>query len=103
MHSFLMAFGLGLLALAPIGPSAFAAEEAARPNILYIFSDDHALQAISAYKNSRYADYFETPTSIVSRKRVRFRALLLCQLDLRPFAGALRPCCRIGIDTVTLM
>lgn len=38
-----------------------AEDQMARPNILYIFSDDHALQAISAYKNSRFADYFDTP------------------------------------------
>ena len=32
-----------------------------RPNILYIFSDDHALQAITAYGNSRYAEHAPTP------------------------------------------
>ena len=38
-----------------------AAAQPERPNILFIFSDDHALQAITAYGNSRYADYFQTP------------------------------------------
>lgn len=32
-----------------------------RPNIIYIFSDDHALQAITAYGNSRYAEHMQTP------------------------------------------
>ncbi len=32
-----------------------------RPNIIFLFSDDHALQAITAYGNSRYADHFSTP------------------------------------------
>lgn len=32
-----------------------------RPNILFIFSDDHALQAITAYGESRYAGHFQTP------------------------------------------
>jgi arylsulfatase A-like enzyme len=37
------------------------ASAAERPNILFIFSDDHALQAITAYGNSRYAKHFQTP------------------------------------------
>ncbi len=37
------------------------AEAAQPPNILFIFSDDHALQAITAYGNSRYAEHFQTP------------------------------------------
>jgi N-acetylglucosamine-6-sulfatase len=32
-----------------------------QPNILFIFSDDHSLQAISAYGKSRYAKHFKTP------------------------------------------
>jgi N-acetylglucosamine-6-sulfatase len=32
-----------------------------QPNILFIFSDDHSLQAITAYGKSRYAKHFQTP------------------------------------------
>lgn len=32
-----------------------------QPNILFVFADDHALQAITAYGNSRYAEHFQTP------------------------------------------
>jgi len=32
-----------------------------QPNILVIFSDDHSLQAITAYGKSRFAKYFQTP------------------------------------------
>jgi N-acetylglucosamine-6-sulfatase len=38
-----------------------AAEQPKQPNILFIFADDHALQAITAYGNSRYAEHFQTP------------------------------------------
>jgi N-acetylglucosamine-6-sulfatase len=34
---------------------------AEKPNILFLFSDDHALQAITAYGNSRYAAHFQPP------------------------------------------
>lgn len=44
------------LAVAPL-----AAEKPKQPNILFIFADDHALQAITAYGNSRYAEHFQTP------------------------------------------
>jgi len=37
------------------------ADKPKQPNILFIFSDDHALQAITAYGNSRYAEHFQTP------------------------------------------
>jgi N-acetylglucosamine-6-sulfatase len=37
--------------------TAFAAE---RPNIVFLFSDDHALQAISAY-GGRFKDIAPTP------------------------------------------
>ncbi len=49
------AFGLAL-ALA----ASAAADTPRRPNIVYIFSDDHALQAINAY-GSRYAAHTSTP------------------------------------------
>lgn len=42
-------------------PFLRAAEKPKQPNILFIFSDDHALQAITAYGNSRYAGHFQTP------------------------------------------
>lgn len=45
-------------ALALAAPAA--ADVSRRPNIVYIFSDDHALQAISAY-GSRYAKQTSTP------------------------------------------
>ena len=41
--------------------SPLAATDPKRPNIIFIFSDDHALQAITAYGNSRYAEHFQTP------------------------------------------
>ncbi len=44
--------------LALIAPAE--ADEPQRPNIVYIFSDDHALQAITAY-GSRYAEHTATP------------------------------------------
>ncbi|MEY3851629.1 MAG: hypothetical protein RI910_609, partial [Verrucomicrobiota bacterium] len=39
------------LALIPLTP-LHAADVAARPNILFLFSDDHALRAIGAYDGS---------------------------------------------------
>src|SRR5262245_16689315 len=39
----------GLLLPATLSPAARAADKPAPPNILFIFTDDHALQAISAY------------------------------------------------------
>ena len=48
IREYLIAVGFGLISLAPIGPSAFAAD-ANRPNIVWMFSDDHAYQAIGAY------------------------------------------------------
>jgi N-acetylglucosamine-6-sulfatase len=41
--------------------SALAVCAADKPNIVFLFSDDHALQAITAYKGSRYAEHFQTP------------------------------------------
>jgi len=46
--SYLIVYGLGLISLASIGPSVFATD-ANRPNIVWMFSDDHAYQAIGAY------------------------------------------------------
>ncbi len=50
-----------LTTAAALAAFSLTAAEPKRPNILFIFSDDHALQAITAYGNSRYADYFQTP------------------------------------------
>jgi hypothetical protein len=50
---------LTLLVIAAAAP--LAAEQPQRPSILFIFSDDHALQAITAYGNSRDAERFQTP------------------------------------------
>ena len=54
---------LGVLVLAVVAgllPFAAKAEEADRPNILFIFSDDHACAAVSAY-GSRLAEVAPTP------------------------------------------
>ncbi len=50
-----------LITTLAITASPLAGAQPQRPNIVFIFSDDHALQAITAYGNSRYAEYFETP------------------------------------------
>jgi arylsulfatase A-like enzyme/lysophospholipase L1-like esterase len=45
----------------PLLSACAALTAAERPNIVFIFTDDHALQAISAYGNSRYAEMAPTP------------------------------------------
>jgi hypothetical protein len=42
-----------LCSAAPFSGAATAADEAKRPNILFIMSDDHAYQSISAYGSNR--------------------------------------------------
>ncbi|MCA9194157.1 MAG: sulfatase [Planctomycetales bacterium] len=58
-------YSLGVLACLWIGGNSFvssvAAEENSRPNILFILSDDHALEAIGAY-GSWLKDVVQTPT-----------------------------------------
>ncbi|MFU8892815.1 MAG: sulfatase [Luteolibacter sp.] len=49
------------LAIFALLTAPLLAEKPKQPNILFIFSDDHALQAITAYGNSRYAEHFQTP------------------------------------------
>jgi hypothetical protein len=53
-----------MVSMEPENASAYsvcaAASEKSRPNILFIFSDDHALQAISAY-GGRFKDIAPTP------------------------------------------
>lgn len=51
-------FFLTVIALSTL---SLAAEKAKQPNILFIFSDDHSLQALTAYGNSRFAEHFQTP------------------------------------------
>ncbi len=59
-RDFIKTVGFGAAALAARG-TAFAANEAgAKPNILFIFTDDHARQAISAY-GGRLATVASTP------------------------------------------
>src|SRR5882757_4287914 len=64
-----MKFTLSLLLC---GLSAFSAVAAAsRPNIVFIFSDDHAYQAISAYNDAR--KLIETPNiDRIAREGMRF-------------------------------
>ena len=57
---------------------------AARPNILFIFTDDHASQAISAYGSK----INQTPNiDRLAREGMLFRQLLRDQLDLRAQPG----------------
>ncbi len=54
----------------------FAAEKADRPNIVFIFSDDHAFQAISAYGDQR--KLLDTPNiDRIGREGVRFDRCLV--------------------------
>ncbi len=43
---------IAALALAPISELHAAESESAKPNILFLFSDDHALRTIGAYEGS---------------------------------------------------
>ena len=55
---------LTALALAPVPADAQGAGSDARPNILFVFSDDHAPHAIGAYSrlgDGRYAGLDPTP------------------------------------------
>lgn len=62
---------IGLLACA-----AVSASEAKRPNILFIFSDDHAYQAISAYGDPR--KLIETPNiDRIGKEGMRFDRCLV--------------------------
>ncbi len=55
---------------------ASAAEAPRRPNIVFIFSDDHAWQAISAYQESR--NLLETPNlDRIAREGMRFNRCLV--------------------------
>lgn len=48
------------LAIATLTTLPVQAEVPKPPNILILFSDDHALQALTAYGNSRYREHFRT-------------------------------------------
>ncbi len=66
-----------LALLAALAAAPAAAEEAPRrPNIVFIFADDHAYQAVSAYKDPR--NLLETPNlDRVAREGVRFDRCLV--------------------------
>src|SRR3954453_15972990 len=60
-----------LLAAFPDGSRLAAAAPARQPNIVFIFSDDHAYQAISAYNDAR--KLLETPNiHRIGREGMRF-------------------------------
>ena len=66
-----------LALIAALAAAAASAEEPARrPNILLIFSDDHAYQAVGAYKDAR--NLVETPNlDRIAREGVRFDRCLV--------------------------
>jgi arylsulfatase A-like enzyme len=59
-RDFIKTMGLGAAVLAAGGTAFAGGESGARPNILFIFTDDHARQAISAY-GGRLAKVAPTP------------------------------------------
>src|ERR1700742_948452 len=67
----------GWLALIAVGPMLGASPaEPKRPNIVFLFSDDHAYQAISAYGDPR--KLIETPNiDRIGREGVRFNRCLV--------------------------
>ena len=69
-----------------LGTSADAADPK-RPNIVFLFSDDHAYQAISAYNDPR--KLIDTPSidRIGRETRHAVRSLRRAQLDLRAEPG----------------
>ena len=76
---------LALLASLFVALTVHAADPK-RPNIVFIFSDDHAYQAISAYGESR--KLLETPNiDRIAKRRHALRPLPRAQLDLRPEPG----------------
>ena len=65
----ILLLSLTLFALVAVVCPAFSAEDAKRPNILFIFTDDHAYQAIGAYGSNRN----ETPhMDRLAREGMRF-------------------------------
>ena len=70
-----------------------AAAQPKPPNILFIFSDDHALQAITAYGNSRYAKHFQTPNL---DRLAREGALFVNSFCANSICGPSRACVLTG-------
>jgi arylsulfatase A-like enzyme len=67
---------LALLGIAAFAAPARAADAPARPNIVFIFSDDHAYQAISAYDDPR--KLLETPNiDRIAKEGMRFDRCLV--------------------------
>jgi arylsulfatase A-like enzyme len=67
---------LAPLLLLLIATTAFASFAAQRPNIVFVFSDDHAYQAISAYQDKRHL--IETPNiDRLAREGMRFDRCLV--------------------------
>ncbi|OJW25029.1 MAG: sulfatase [Planctomycetales bacterium 71-10] len=65
-----------LTLLAALAAAAPAEEPARRPNIVFLFSDDHAYQAVGAYKDPR--NLLETPNlDRIAREGVRFDRCLV--------------------------
>ena len=61
-----------------------AATAADRPNIVFIFTDDHCEQALSAYDPARIT----TPNmDRIAKEGMRFQSLLRHQFDLRAQSG----------------
>lgn len=82
---------LRLSVLAALVSSASAQTAARRPNIVFILSDDHAWQAISAYGDSRHL--VETPSiDRLAREGVRFDRCLVPN----PLCGPSRACFLTG-------
>ena len=71
-----------LLGPALTGLSQTANQAPPRPNIVFIFSDDHAYQAISAYGDPRQADR-DAPHRPPGQRGDALRPLPRAQLDLR--------------------
>ncbi len=67
---------VGIVALWGAGPAPAVAASPERPNIVFIFSDDHAYQAISAYDDPRRL--IETPhIDRLAREGMRFDRCLV--------------------------
>ena len=80
----LIACGLGCLP--PVAAAQTPATARKPPNILFIFSDDHAYQAISAYDDPRrLIEHAEHRPA--GQRRDAVRPLPRAQFDLRPQPG----------------
>ena len=78
---------LGLSVLAPSLTVCNAQDKPKRPNIIFIMSDDHAYQAVSAY-GDRFASVAPTPNiDRIAKKRHDFQQVSGYQFNLRTFTG----------------